>query len=215
MADMKALAEAVISGKKDDTEALVKAALDENMDPGTILNEGLIAGMSVVGEKFKNNEFYIPKVLMAAKAMKGGVQILQPLLVGEHAKKKGTIVMGTVKGDLHDIGKNLVKIMFDAAGWTVYDLGKDVKLEKFVDEQQRTKADIVALSALMTTSMMAMPKVIQMIKAQASNVAVMVGGAPITQEIAMSYGADGYADTAANAVEEAAKLVKVLREGER
>ena len=124
---------------------------------------------------------------------------------------KEQIVIGVVEGDIHDIGKNLVKTMFDAAGWTVHDLGRDVKLERFVEEQQKTNSDIVALSALMTTSMLAMPKVIQMIKAQNPNVAVMVGGAPLTRDVARLYGADGYADNPSEAVREAVRIIDQLR----
>jgi methanogenic corrinoid protein MtbC1 len=126
---------------------------------------------------------------------------------------KKQVVIGVVEGDIHDIGKNLVKVMFEAADWTVYDLGRDVKIERFAEEQQRTGADIVALSALMTTSMLAIPKVIEIIKAQDSRVAVMVGGAPLTRDIATGYGADGYADTAAQAVDEAVRLVEMKLEG--
>jgi methanogenic corrinoid protein MtbC1 len=124
------------------------------------------------------------------------------------AETKKQIVIGTIEGDIHDIGKNLVKVMFEAAGWVVHDLGKDVKLQRFVEEQNRTQSDVVALSALMTTSMLAMPKAIEMIKARDPNVAIMVGGAPLTREIATSYGADGYADNAGKAVREANEMLK-------
>jgi len=138
--------------------------------------------------------------------------ILRPHIKPGETETTGRMVIGVVEGDVHDIGKNLVRVMFDAVGWTVYDLGKDVKIERFVEEQSRTNSDIVALSALMTTSMLAMPKVIQMVKAQDPNTIVMVGGAPLTREIAMRYGADGYADTAAAAVQEAKRLVEMRRE---
>jgi methanogenic corrinoid protein MtbC1 len=128
---------------------------------------------------------------------------------GPETKKR--IVIGTVEGDIHDIGKNLVKIMFEAAGWVVHDLGKDVKLQRFIEEQKRTQSDVLALSALMTTSMLAMPKIIEMMKAEDPHVAILVGGAPLTREIAKSYGADGYADHAGEAVREANEMLKRLK----
>ena len=144
------------------------------------------------------------------KLYRPGLEVLRPHIKVSGVEKKRQIVIGTVEGDIHDIGKNLVKIMFEAAGWTVHDLGRDVQLHRFVEEQAKTGSDIVALSALMTTSMMAMPKVIEMMRAANSDVAVMVGGAPLSRDIARSYGADGYADNAGEAVHEAVKMLERL-----
>jgi len=209
---IKELYDTVVNMDEEAAAEISQTILREGIDAYQAVVNGLTAAMEKVGELYANQEYFVPELLLCSDALYAGLNILRPHIKIEKAEVKGRIVIGVVEGDIHDIGKNLVRIMFDAAGWTVYDLGKDVKLEKFVDEQQRTKADIVALSALMTTSMMAMPKVVQMVKAQDSNVAVMVGGAPLTREIAMSYGADGYADTAANAVQEATQLVKMLGE---
>lgn len=209
---IKELYDTVVNMDEEAAAEVSQTILREGIDAYQAVVNGLTAAMGKVGELYANQEYFVPELLLCSDALYAGLDILRPHIKVEKAEAKGRIVIGVVEGDIHDIGKNLVRIMFDAAGWTVHDLGKDVKLEKFVEEQQRTKADIVALSALMTTSMMAMPKVVQMVKAQDSNVAVMVGGAPLTREIAMSYGADGYADTAANAVEEATQLVKMLGE---
>jgi len=148
---------------------------------------------------------------MCSDALYAGLDILRPHIKTKEEEIKLKIVIGTVEGDIHDIGKNLVKTMFDAAGWVVYDLGRDVKLERFAEEQVRTSSDVVALSALMSTSMLAMPRVIEMIKAQNPNVAIMVGGAPVTRDRAEAYGADGYADNAGEAVQEAVNMVTRLR----
>ena len=149
---------------------------------------------------------------MCSDALYRGLDILKPHMKDVGSKIKGQVVIGTVEGDVHDIGKNLVKMMFEVAGFTVHDLGRDVKLEKFVEEQLKTDSEIVALSALMTTSMLAMPKVIKMIRDRNPNVKIMVGGAPLSGEVADKYGADGYADNAANAVQEAIQMISRLRE---
>ena len=197
---IKRLYDAVIDMDDEAAAGLSQTILAEGIDAYRAVINGLTAAMEKVGELYTNQEYFVPELLLCSDALYAGLDILRPHIKPEKAKTKGQIVIGVVEGDIHDIGKNLVKIMFDAAGWTVHDLGKDVKLERFVEEQQRTKADVVALSALMTTSMVAIPKVIQMVKAQNPNVAVIVGGAPLTQEIARSYGADGYADNAGEAV---------------
>jgi len=204
---IKGLYDAVIDMDDEAAADLSQTILEEGIDAYQAVINGLAAAMEKVGELYTNHEYFVPELLLCSDALYAGLDILKPHIKSDKAKRKGQIVIGVVEGDIHDIGKNLVKIMFDADGWTVHDLGKDVKLEKFVEEQQRTKADVVALSALMTTSMVAIPKVIQMIKAQNPNVAVIVGGAPLTQEIARSYGADGYADNAGEAV---AKTISML-----
>jgi methanogenic corrinoid protein MtbC1 len=172
--------------------------------------------MEVVGELYERKEYFVPELLMSADALYAGLDILKPHIKRQETEEsKGVVVIGTVQGDVHDIGKNLVKIMFEVAGFTVHDLGRDVPLEKFVEEQMRTDAQIVALSAMMTTTMMGMKRVVEMIKAKNPNVAIMLGGAPVTKEIATLFGADGYAESAGNAVQEAIKMIKRLRELER
>lgn len=208
---VKGLYDAVVNMDEEAAVELSHAVLEEGIDAYQAVVNGLAAAMDKVGELYVNQEYFVPELLLCADALYAGLEILRPHIKAEKMEAKGQVVIGVVEGDIHDIGKNLVKIMFDAAGWTVHDLGRDVKLERFVEEQQRTNSDIVALSALMTTSMMAMPKVIQMVKAQAPNVAVMVGGAPLTREIARSYGADGYADNAGEAVQEASNMLNRLR----
>ena len=208
MADMSAITENLISGKKDDVASMVKAAIDEGVDAGTILNEGLVAGMSVVGQKFKNNEFYVPEVLIAARAMNAGMEILQPALQAGDVKPVGVVVIGTVKGDLHDIGKNLVAMMLKGGGFQIEDAGIDVAAEKFVEKVKQSGAQVIALSALLTTTMPQMKAVIDALEeAGLNDVKVMVGGAPLTQEYADEIGAAGYAPDAASAVDLAKNLL--------
>ena len=209
MADLKALAEAVINGKRDEAVRLTQEAIDEGVSPDAILNEGLVAGMSVVGEKFKNNEFYVPEVLIAARAMKAAMELLRPLLVESGVEPKGTVVIGTVRGDLHDIGKNLVAMMLEGGGFRVVDLGVDVAPEAFVQAAKENNAQIVGLSALLTTTMPAMKDTIEAFKEAGirDQVAIMIGGAPVTQDYADEIGADGYAPDAASAVDKAIELI--------
>ncbi|NPV46907.1 MAG: corrinoid protein [Armatimonadetes bacterium] len=209
MADLQGIAEGVINGKRDDVARLVQAAVDEGVGADVIINEGLIAGMSVVGDKFKKNEFYVPEVLIAARAMHAGMDIIKPLLAESGVQPKGTIVIGTVKGDLHDIGKNLVAMMLEGGGYEVIDLGVDVKPEDFVAAVKEKGAQIVALSALLTTTMPSMKDTIEALKEAGVRDAakVMIGGAPVTQNYADEIGADGYAPDAASAVDKAAELL--------
>ena len=209
---LKGLYDAVVVFDEDKVVELSNAALAEDVDAYEAIMDGLAAGMEHVGDLYANQEYFVPEVLMCSDALYAGLDILRPHLSGKESDVKGQVVIGTVEGDVHDIGKNLVKMMFDVAGFTVHDLGRDVKLERFVEEQMETDSDIVALSALMTTSMLAMPKVIEMIKARNPNAMIMVGGAPISQEVADNYGADGYAQNAANAVQEAIQMISRLRE---
>jgi 5-methyltetrahydrofolate--homocysteine methyltransferase len=211
MADLQALAEALIVGNRDKVRELTQAALDEGVSPETIINEGLIAGMSVVGEKFKNNEFYVPEVLIAARAMHAGMDIVKPLLAGSGIEPVGRVVIGTVKGDLHDIGKNLVMMMLEGAGFEIHDLGVDVPADKFVSTAQSERCGIVALSALLTTTMPAMADTIKALEEAGirDQVKVMIGGAPVTQHYADEIGADGYAPDAASAVDKAKELLGV------
>lgn len=208
---IKGLYEAVLTMDEDTAQKLSRAIIDEGIDAHYAIKHGLTAAMARVGELYTNQEYFVPELLLCADALYAGLQILQGQVKSEHWGVKRQIVIGTVEGDIHDIGKNLVKIMFEAAGWTVHDLGKDVKLHRFVEEQQRTNSDVVAMSALMTTSMLAMPKAIEMLRAESPAAAIMLGGAPLSRQIAGKYGADGYACTAGEAVPEAVKMLDRLK----
>jgi len=209
MADFEALAEAIIGGKKDQAEALTKQALEEGTPAQEILNNGLVAGMNVVGRKFKANEFYVPEVLIAARAMKSAMEHLKPALAKADVQPLARVALGTVKGDLHDIGKNLVSMMLEGAGFEINDLGVDVRPEKYVEAVQESKATIVALSALLTTTMPVMKDTIEALKAAGlrDRVKIMIGGAPVTQSFADEIGADGYAPDAASAVDKAKEII--------
>jgi len=209
---LKGLHDGVVAFEEDRVEELSQAAIDEGMDAYETIMDGLAAGMETVGKLYDTQEYFVPEILMCSDALYKGLDVLQPHVKDKEAKTKGQVVIGTVEGDVHDIGKNLVKMMFEVAGFMVHDIGRDVKLEKFVEEQLKTDSEIVALSALMTTSMLAMPKVIEMIKKRNPNVKILVGGAPVSGDVADKYGADGYADNAANAVQEAIRMVSQLRE---
>ena len=195
-------------GKNKVVTELVQQAIDEGIRVQTILEEGLLAGMSVIGAKFKNNEVYIPHVLIAARAMNQGAELLKPLLVSEGYKASGKVVIGTVKGDLHDIGKNIVKMMLEGKGLEVIDLGVDVSAEKFVNSAKETGAQIIACSALLTTTMGEMKNVVEAAKGAGirDKVTIMVGGAPVNDDFCKSIGADIYASDAASASQEAAKV---------
>lgn len=201
------LQEALIAGKKNDVETLVDQALSSGLPTRRILDEGLIAGMERLGLMFKNNEVFIPEVLVAARAMNAGLAKLEPYLIKDKIEPKGFVVIGTVKGDLHDIGKNLVAMMLKGAGYKIIDLGADVAPDKFVDAARRNKADIVALSALLTTTMIQMKNVIQALQSSGLGVPVIVGGAPLTQDYANEIGAKGFAPDAASAVDVVHRLV--------
>jgi len=206
MADMQALAQAVIGGDEKVAE-LTKAAIDEGIAPEKVLEAGLIAGMNVVGERFKAGDFYIPEVLIAARAMKMAMEILEPKLAEAGVEPVGKAVMGTVKGDLHDIGKNLVMMMLKGAGFEVTDAGTDVDAEVFAAKAKQSGAQIVGLSTLLTTTMSMMEKTIQSLKEAGVSAKIMVGGAPVTQNFADKIGADGYAPDAASAVDLAKSLI--------
>jgi len=207
MADLKALAEAVIRGDQAKAVEVTKAALKEKTAPKKVLDEGLIAGMDVVGSRFKNNEIYIPEVLIAARAMKMAMEVLEPELVKAGVKPIGKLLIGTVQGDLHDIGKNLVAMMLKGAGFEVIDLGVDVSPEKFAAEAKARGVNLIGMSALLTTTMPGMEKTIKALQQAGLKVKVMVGGAPVTQSFADKIGAQGYAPDAASAVDTAKKLV--------
>jgi 5-methyltetrahydrofolate--homocysteine methyltransferase len=207
MADLKALAEAIIKGKQAESVNLTKEALKEGMAPKKILDEGLIAGMNVIGVRFKANEVYIPEVLISARAMKTAMEILEPQLVAAGVKPLGKVLIGTVVGDLHDIGKKLVVMMLKGAGFEVEDIGVDIAPDVFVENIKKSKPAIVGLSSLLTTTMPSMDKTIQAIKEAGLDCKVMIGGAPVTQNYADKIGADGYAPDAASAVDVAKRLL--------
>ena len=208
MADMNAISVAVKDGRKKIVEQLVKDALSEGVSAEAILNEGLVKGMTELGELFKNGEVYVPEVLVAARAMKAGTALIKPLLMEANVQSLGTVAIGTVEGDLHDIGKNLVAMMLEGTGFTVIDLGENVSPASFVEAAQNG-AQIVAMSALLTTTMPMMATTIQALKDAGlrDKVKVMIGGAPITQDYADQIGADGYSTDAASAAELAKRLI--------
>ena len=209
MSDLNQIAENVIQGQAPKVKELVEGALAEGVPVPDILYEGLIKGMGVVGEKFKNNEFYVPEVLIAARAMKTGMELVRPLLADSGVQPVGTVAIGTVKGDLHDIGKNLVAMMLEGAGFEVIDLGIDVAPEAFMDAVRNQGAQIIAMSALLTTTMPLMKTTIDAIQEAGlrDQVKVMIGGAPITEGYAEQIGADGYARDAASGADTAKELV--------
>ena len=207
MAEMSALKESIINGDQNTAKEITASAIAEGMDPEAILNEGLIAGMDVVGKAFKNNEVYVPEVMIAARAMKKAMELLEPKLVECGVEPLGTVVIGTVQGDLHDIGKNLVMMMLKGAGFKVVDLGTDVSSETFLEATKDNGASLVGLSALLTTTMPSMAKTIEVMKGSGLAAQVMIGGAPVTQEYADKIGAAGYAADAASAVDLAKELM--------
>jgi corrinoid protein of di/trimethylamine methyltransferase len=216
MASKEEILEKLKTGVVEYLEEQVKEAAQQGLDDGygalELIMDGLAAGMEIVGDLYDRHEYFVPEVLMCADALYGGLDILRPHIPEKEGGLNAQVVIGRIQGDVHDIGKNLVKMMFDVAGWEVHDLGRDVPLEKFVDEQLKTDSEVVAMSAMMTTTMLGMKKVIQMIKDKNPNVAIMLGGAPVTQDVANLFGADGYAESAGNAVSEGIKMIGRLRE---
>ena len=207
--DLQAIKTAVVNGKHLEIEDLVKRALDQNTDMNAIINDALIAAMDVVGQKFSRSEIFVPEMLVSAVSMKKGLDIFKPLLGSKETESKGTILMGTVKGDLHDIGKNLVIMILEGAGFKVIDLGVDLNVEKVIQQVQEVKPDILGLSALLTTTMPEMRNVIKALEQNGlrKSVKVMVGGAPIDASFAKKIGSDGYGKDAAEAVQLARRLV--------
>jgi 5-methyltetrahydrofolate--homocysteine methyltransferase len=205
MVDLNKVSEALQRGDAEKVAELVKKALEEKLTPKEILNSGLINGMDIIGAKFKRSEVYVPEVLIAARAMHIGMSVLRPKLIEAGVKNIGTIVVGTVKGDLHDIGKNLVKMMLQGAGFEVIDLGTDVSADKFVEAVKEHEPNMIAMSALLTTTMVNMAEVIKAIETAGlrDKVKIIIGGAPITQNYADQIGADGYSPEAASAVDKA------------
>lgn len=206
MSVIQEISENLMKGKANEVKALVEQALNENLKPADVLNDGLLAGMSVIGEQFKKNEVYVPEVLIAARAMKAGMEILKPRLVEAGVKARGIVVIGTVKGDLHDIGKNLVGMMLEGAGFQVVDAGINVEAAQFVEVAKEHNASVIGVSALLTTTMTNMKGVVEAAKAD-GKMKVMIGGAPVTQAYCDEINADGYAPDAASAADLARELV--------
>lgn len=203
------IAESVIAGNEPKAVDGVKALIDAGTDPLAIINDGLMVGMNVVGERFKNGEMFVPEVLMAARAMNSGINLVKPLINDEDMPNVGTVVIGTVKGDLHDIGKNLVAMMMESAGFKVINVGIDVSTDKFVEAVKENNAKIVAMSAMLTTTMVYMKKVIEAVEEAGlrDQVKFMIGGAPVTTKFAAEIGADLYTVDASSAAEEGKTLV--------
>jgi len=203
MANLERLSGHLQRGDADQVAAVTKAAIDEGLEAKTILDSGLIAGMAVVGEKFKKHEIFLPDVLLAAKAMYAGMDLLKPLLIKDGIPTIGKVVIGTVQGDLHDIGKNLVGIMLKGAGFEVIDLGRDVAPEKFIEAVQETGASVIGMSALLTTTMPAMKRTVDLAREKGlyGKIRILVGGAPLSADYAKEIGADAYCYDGMNAVD--------------
>ncbi|MCW5980321.1 MAG: corrinoid protein [Bryobacteraceae bacterium] len=209
MADLKKLYDAILNGDQKTAIAVTEAALAEKVDPQSLINEAMIPAMNEAGSKFECEEYFVPELLLAARAMKGSLALIRPLLAAAGAEPVGRVIIGTVKGDLHDIGKNLVASMLEGGGFEVIDLGADVAVDKFVAAVKERNPHLICMSALLTVTMPAMKTTIQALREAGvrENVKVMVGGAPVTAEYASEIGADGYADNASAAVRKARELV--------
>ncbi len=208
---LERLRNAVIQYDEDAAKEASREVLDVGMNANDAIFNGLVSGMEEVGRLFEAQEYFVPELLMCADALYAGLDILKPHVKQLDLGVKGSVVIGTVEGDVHDIGKNIVKMMFDVAGFTVYDLGRDVPLDKFVEEQMKTASDLVCLSAMMTTTMTGMKKVIDNLHEKNPNVKIMIGGAPVSQDIAEKWGADGYAKDANNALKDAINMISSLK----
>ncbi len=209
MSLIQEISEFLQKGRAKNVKTLVQQALDEGMDPKEILNDGLLGGMMIIGDKFKKNEVFVPEVLVAARAMNAGLSILEPELVKVGNEPIGRVVIGTVKGDLHDIGKNIVSMMIKGAGFEIYDIGVDADADKFIDKAEEVGADIIAMSALLTTTMPAMKEVIDRLQERGlrDKYIVMVGGAPVNQSFADQIGADYYTEDATSAANKAKEIM--------
>ncbi len=207
MSILDEIKEGVIAGNAKKVKESTERAVSEGLAVAGILNDGLIAGMNIIGARFKVNEVYVPEVLMAARAMHTGMAVIKPLIVSAGIAEKGTIVIGTVKGDMHDIGKNLVIMMLEGAGYRVVDLGIDVPTERFVQAFDEHKPQVVGLSALLTTTMPQMKETVDKLRAHHDKVGIAVGGAPVTEKFAREIGADGYSPDAASAVDMVAAMI--------
>jgi len=209
MADLGKLYEAILTGDQATAVAITRQAIEEQVDPQVLINEAMIPAMNEAGRRFESEEYFVPELLLAARAMKSALELIRPLLSQTGAKPVGRVVIGTVKGDLHDIGKNLVASMLEGGGFEVIDLGADVPAEKFVQAVREKQPDLVCMSALLTVTMPAMKTTIEALKAAGlrDRVKIMVGGAPVTEEYARQIGADGYAENASRAVVAARQLI--------
>lgn len=210
--DIVSLSEAVKSGKHLDAEKLTAKLLTEGFDPGEILEKALLAAMEVVGRRFRDNEIFLPDVLVSARAMKTSMKLIEPLLIGSGRKPRGKVMLGTVRGDLHDIGKNIVSIMLQGKGYLVEDIGIDRSPQDFLAGIEANKPDLIGLSAMLTTTMLNMKPVIEELRSHNVSIPVMVGGAPLSQKFADEIGADGYARNASEAVELADRLFAMRAE---
>ena len=208
MAELERISSGVIAGDDAGVAELTKQAIDEGMAPVEIINGGLIKGMNVVGQRFKAGEMYVPEVMVAARAMKAGMELVRPLIVEGDIPSAGKVLIGTVAGDLHDIGKNLVGMMMESGGMTVVNMGVDIPADRFAAAVREHKPDVLAMSALLTTTMLAMKDTIELLKEEGlrDGVKVIVGGAPVTADFANEIGADGWAPDAASAKDLAADL---------
>jgi corrinoid protein of di/trimethylamine methyltransferase len=208
---LEKLKNAVIGYDEDTAKEGAKEALKEGLEANDAIFNGLVSGMEEVGRLFEAQEYFVPELLMCADALYAGLDILKPHVKQMDLGVRGSVVIGTVEGDVHDIGKNIVKMMFDVAGFEVYDLGKDVPLDKFVEEQIKTDSDLVCLSAMMTTTMVGMKKVIDDLKKKNPDVKIMIGGAPVSADVAEKWGADGYSPDANNALKDAINMISSLK----
>lgn len=209
---LERLKQGVVDFDEDDVVEAANEALEMGVDAQKAVFEGLVEGMVEVGRLYEEQEYFVPEMLMCADALYAGLDVLKPHMGKEGQTKKGAVVMGVVQGDVHDIGKNIVKMMFDAAGFDVFDLGRDVPLDQFVEEQLKTDSELVCLSAMMTTTMVGMQEVIEKIKAKNPQAKIMIGGAPVNEDIASRWGADGYAKDANNALKDAINMISSLRD---
>lgn len=208
---LQKLQDGVIEYDEDMVIEAANAALAEGMDAEKAIFDGLVSGIEEIGRLYETEEIFVPEMLLAADAMYAGLNILKPHMKQKGNGKKGQVIMGVVQGDVHDIGKNIVKMMFDVAGFEVHDLGRDVPLDQFIEEQLKTDSDLVCLSAMMTTTMVGMPEIIAKLKEKNPNVKIMIGGAPVNENLANMWGADGYAKDANNALKDAINMVSSLR----
>lgn len=208
---LETLMNGVINFEEEEVREAAQAMIDEGYDAVEAVFQGLVPGMEEVGDLYEKQEYFVPELLMSADAMYAGLEILSPYMEGRELEISGVVIMGVVQGDVHDIGKNIVKMMFEVSGLEVVDLGRDVPLETFVEEQLKSNADLVALSAMMTTTMVGMKDIIHKIKEKNPKAKIMIGGAPVTEEIADKFGADGYAEDASNALKDAVNMLKTLK----
>ncbi|MEW6274733.1 MAG: corrinoid protein [Bacillota bacterium] len=209
---LERLAQGVVNYDEEAVKAAAHEWLAAGLDANKAVFDGLVKGMQECGRLYEEQEYFVPELLMCADALYAGLDILRPHMKSDDTGVRGQVVMGVVQGDVHDIGKNLVKVMFEAAGFIVHDLGRDVPLEQFVEEQLRTDSEIVALSAMMTTTMVGMKNIIKAIKEKNPKAKIMIGGAPVTEDIAAKFGADGYAKDASNALRDAINMISSLRD---